>query len=190
MENFSVIQLPIGKNINVSLTPHAQHTFLMTTQQVAEAFGISDKTVRNNKRNNSDEFIESKHFICAQNMSAFGQAPTQWTKRGIIRLSMFVKSWQAKQMRDWAEDVVFEALLSESHKRVVQPTRAALPTVAKGIDAVGLQSEMIGLLTGNRVYSQPERRFFKKMNGVLEALKKGDYVPKQSYTQGVIAFES
>jgi hypothetical protein len=49
---------------------------------------------------------------------------------------------------------------------------------------------MIGLLTGNRVYSQPERRFFKKMNGVLEALKKGDYVPKQSYTQGVLAFEA
>lgn len=75
---------------------------------------------------------------------------------------MFVKSWQAKQMRDWAEDVVYEALIRGETPMVATPT-AAIAKPAKGIDTTALQFKMLDLMTGNKVYTQPERRLFKQV---------------------------
>ena len=37
---------------------------VLTTQQIAEAYGTEGKVILNNFNNNKDRYIEGKHYIC------------------------------------------------------------------------------------------------------------------------------
>ena len=122
------LDIHINEKLTVTIAPNEMHTFLMTTEQVAEGLGVATSNIRKHKERNAAEFTEGVHFIMgvtnspSQNNAA---APsTKWTKRGVIRLSMLVKSPQAKLMRDWAEDVIYKELVAmESRVNAVRPTK-------------------------------------------------------------------
>lgn len=113
-------QFTVAENLIVTVEPNKEHEFLMTTNEVANGFGVSGGTIRKHKMEHSEELIEGKHFIvlingenssvtksnaeCKPEGYQFKQ--TLWTKRGIVRLGFFIKSERAKLFRDWAEDLV------------------------------------------------------------------------------------
>lgn len=107
-----------------------EHTFLMATKDVAYGYGVTEKTIRDHKLRQSDELIEGKHFIVDY---SYNNTPkTYWTKRGIVRLGFFIKSEQAKQFRDWAEDYAIDGqnsdndlkqIIMQQNEQIAQLTR-------------------------------------------------------------------
>jgi len=111
--NVQPITLQVQPGHRVTIMPDAEHEFLMTTAQVAEGYGVSERVIRDHKRLHADELTEGKHFLSRDEkfVSAKGSTKkTYWTKRGIIRLGFFIKSERAKLFRDWAEDLIIAKL--------------------------------------------------------------------------------
>ena len=97
--------------IIIPVTPHPEHEYTLTTAQVSVGYGVSDSTIKEHKRQHTDELFAGKHFITVRNPDSNPRAgiphvSTHWTKRGIIRLGFFIKSERAKQFRDLAEDLI------------------------------------------------------------------------------------
>ncbi|OXA83781.1 hypothetical protein B0A56_00625 [Flavobacterium columnare NBRC 100251 = ATCC 23463] len=119
------ITTQVADNLEVVIIPSADHEFLMTSKEVATAYGISDVTIRRHIQENTNDLIEGKHFVkgvTILNTLGKGAQPHQtfWTKRGIVRLGFFIKSERAKLFRDWAEDLVIEQLENRNTKQVIQ----------------------------------------------------------------------
>ena len=97
---------PQSTDVQTVLTqaqPDATHDWLMPSKLVAEGYGCSPNTIRGHKRDHSDELFEGQHWLKDENEN------TQWTKRGVIRLGMFIKSERAKIFRDAAEQLILDA---------------------------------------------------------------------------------
>lgn len=93
----------------VVLTPDPTHEFTATTEQVALGYGVSQENIRSHKLTKADELIEGKHWVVGNTNTPGGtQQVTLWTKRGIVRLGFFIRSKQARQFRDMAEDLVID----------------------------------------------------------------------------------
>lgn len=106
--------------IIIPVTPHPEHEYTLTTAQVAVGYGVTDSTIKEHKRQHTDELFAGKHFITVRNPDSNPRAgiphvSTQWTKRGIIRLGFFIKSERAKQFRDLAEDLILRESEAPSH---------------------------------------------------------------------------
>lgn len=111
-------QFTVAENLVVKVEPSKEHEFLMTTEEVANGYGVSGGTVRKHRLEHNEELIEGKHFILVENTEMNGATKSNadrksayykkilWTKRGIVRLGFFIKSERAKLFRDWAEDLV------------------------------------------------------------------------------------
>ncbi len=98
-------------NITLNVRPHQVHEWALTTAEVAEGYGVSSEAIRSHKSRNADEFTEGKHFVSVANCNAVGnQADTYWTKKGVVRLGFFIRSERAKRFRDWAEDLIINAV--------------------------------------------------------------------------------
>lgn len=117
------IQMQVTAEIAVTVRPHDEHEFLMTTKEVAKGYGISEYTLRRHKMEHPLELHERKHFFTAvQILNGDKSIPhnsTLWTKRGIIRLGFFIKSKQAIMFRDWAEDLIISTL--QNAENFLQP---------------------------------------------------------------------
>ncbi|NJK43960.1 MAG: hypothetical protein HC933_06440 [Pleurocapsa sp. SU_196_0] len=77
------------------LQPDSRHEWLLTTEEVANGFGVRVDSVHRTKRNRSADLINGKHFVHIGNH-------LHWTKRGVIRLGYFIRSPRARQFRDSA----------------------------------------------------------------------------------------
>lgn len=116
------IKLQVTEELSVHIIPSSNYEFLMTTKEVAYAYGTSDYAVRKALLRNSEDLKENKHFIRGVELisdKGGTNCPTLpnaqphqvfWTKRGIVRLGFFIKSERAKLFRDWAEDVILSTL--------------------------------------------------------------------------------
>ncbi|MCO5258901.1 MAG: hypothetical protein M9916_02040 [Crocinitomicaceae bacterium] len=102
-------------NLTVQVLPNTEHEFLMTTNEVAEGYGVSAHTIRMTKLRNA-ELLEGTHFstavtICdgkTRNALKIPHNTTLWTKRGVVRLGFFITSSRAKLFRDWAENLIIQ----------------------------------------------------------------------------------
>ena len=108
--------------LTVFANPEAEWT--MPSAIVARGYGVSPEVIRGHKANHDDELLEGKHWITVQNSNG-GAALTWWTKRGVIRLGMFIRSERAKKFRDFCEDLVIAEIAKEP-KRAVDPITLAL----------------------------------------------------------------
>lgn len=117
------------QSIQLIVTPDKTHDFLMSTENVAKGYGVSAKTIQNHKIRNVTEILENTHFISDLQIVGLKNGMTKkrtlWTKRGVIRLGMFIKSQRAIKFRDWAEN-----LIVNSSQRV--------PTIAPKVPTVSL----------------------------------------------------
>lgn len=82
-----------------------------TSEYVAERYGVSEKTIRDHKREHADEIVEGIHFVVAKNDR--NRPVIKWTLRGIIKLGMFIRSEKAKGFRLWAEWELEKAILKQ-----------------------------------------------------------------------------
>ena len=125
------MNLKVTEELSVNIIPNENYEFLMTTKEVAQAYGTSDYAVRKSLLRNSEDLKENKHFIRGIELNSDkgwtncpplpNAQPHQvfWTKRGIVRLGFFIKSERSKLFRDWAEDLIINVL--EAGENFLQP---------------------------------------------------------------------
>lgn len=96
---------------------------LLTTEQLAEVYGTSEKSIRDNFQNNKSKFLEDKHFKLlegndlknfksyAENfgipINKYSSLLYLWTKRGASRHSKMLGTDQAWDMYDSLEESYF-----------------------------------------------------------------------------------
>jgi phage antirepressor YoqD-like protein len=124
----------------LEVQPHDQHEWVLNTAQVAAGYGVAETTVRDHLAEHADELLLDKHFFYVldtangNTVSGF-KPPTRrlfWTKRGVVRLGMFIRSPRAHQFRDFAEDLVLEKL---------PPLVPAMPTSRRELALMVLEAE-------------------------------------------------
>ena len=92
----------------------------MPSALVADGYGCSPNTIRGHKKEYASELLENQHWI------KDGHGHTHWTKRGVIRLGMFVRTERASLFRDAAEQLVLDV----TEGRVPNRDAPALPRSA------------------------------------------------------------
>jgi hypothetical protein len=130
--------------LTVFANPETEWT--MPSALVARGYGVSPEVIRGHKANHDDELLEGKHWITVQNSNG-GSALTWWTKRGVIRLGMFIRSDRAKKFRDFCEDLVITEIAKEP-KRTVDPITLALEA------ALETRKDVIELVTRTEALEQ------------------------------------
>lgn len=117
-EEKQAMSLQVTEGLTVTILPDLNHEFLMSSKEAASGYGTSSYVIRTTQMRHSEELVEGKHFVkgvtfCHTHVSKGVQIqPHQifWTKRGIVRLGFFIKSERAKLFRDWAEELVIDAV--------------------------------------------------------------------------------
>lgn len=122
------VELTVNESLVVNVIPNNEFEFLMPTKDVAKGYDINANTLRMHMHRHTEELQENKHFIKGiTNSDTHPKVqPTQvfWTKAGVVRLGMFIRSERAKLFRDWAEQVILDHLSST-------PVPNALPPAPK-----------------------------------------------------------
>ena len=126
-----------------------------TSEYVAERYGVSEKTIRDHKREHADEIVEDIHFVVVKNDR--NRPLIKWTLRGIIKLGMFIRSKEAKYFRLWAEQELEKTILSE--------LTLAKETRQKNLSLVSKVADLDALLIDNA------KRHKREINGYKSQLK-------------------
>lgn len=104
------------------LVEHTQHEFLLSNKEVALGYGITENAIIKHLGRRSDELIEDKHWLRLEVQTKGGkQKVIHWTKKGIVRLGFFIKSKQAKEFRDWAEDYIVNNRATKTQLDMITP---------------------------------------------------------------------
>lgn len=115
--------LPIVRefqNVQLIVIQDPKHEFLMTTAEVAKGYGVSESSILSHKHRQKDEILENTHFLSVfaicNDRSGMNFKKLYWTKRGVIRLGMFIKSPRAVKFRDWAENLIIDHFRNSTKK--------------------------------------------------------------------------
>lgn len=82
-------------------------TWSLSNKQVADGFGVSESTVREQKR--TGEYVEGVHFYLSENLTGNAKQ-TFWTKKGVITLGFKLRETpQTILFRDWASDFILNS---------------------------------------------------------------------------------
>lgn len=125
------ISLAVTEGLTVTILPDSTHEFLMTTKEVAAGYGTTKYSIQKAFLRNSSELTDGKHFTTARTFcpreTKLPHNAVLWTKRGIVRLGFFIKSERAKLFRDWAEELVIDAVAGRDAINRVSTAHNALP---------------------------------------------------------------
>lgn len=157
--DFQPVVLPVSDDLSVTIIPHNSREWLMTTTEVANAYGVSKSTIWSHHSNHAAEFVEGQHFIKGlENFKGLSnQQPTQvyWTKAGVIRLGFHIKSDRARMFRDWAEQVILAVTAPKvslpkptrrNHNRLTNARLVELLALVAMVDDKALRQQIIGKL--------------------------------------------
>lgn len=128
MNEIKVIDRGLSVGIYVNGVP------MVTTDQLAEAYGATPKMLRNNFNNNKDRYTEGKHFICltGEELRSFKGKTSNlgfatnlnklylWTKRGALLHAKSLNTDKAWEVYERLVDFYFEA---EEQAAAVPPVR-------------------------------------------------------------------
>jgi len=93
-----------GTQINVV---SENDTFVVSNQEVANAFKVGITSIQNMKNRNTIEILEGTHFVYVPNNT--NGLTTMWTKKGIITLGFKLKTTpETIAFRDWASDYIIK----------------------------------------------------------------------------------
>jgi phage antirepressor YoqD-like protein len=109
------------ENIELLVQENNQHEWLLETAQVAKGYNVTIDAILAHKNRKQSDFIEGKHFIGADNLSAPHVKQLKqifWTKRGVVRLGFGINSEEARKFRDWAEDLIIIPIATPSRKEL------------------------------------------------------------------------
>ena len=137
-----VINLQVTDGLTVAVIQNQTYEFLMLSRDVALGYGVSAGTIRKQLSEHKDEFIEGKHYVkgvtFCNTLSNVQPNAVYWTKQGVVRLGFTIRSERAKLFRDWAENVILQAITPELPKN--------LPAVAKRKHNRLTQDRMVSIL--------------------------------------------
>ena len=90
-------------NLNLEILEYGD-TWSLSNKQVADGFGVSESTVREQKR--TGEYVEGVHFYLSENLAGNAKQ-TFWTKKGVITLGFKLRETpQTILFRDFASDFI------------------------------------------------------------------------------------
>ena len=75
----------------------ASEDYTLPTAEVAKLYGVDASTIREHKKNHSDELVENTHYFIE--VSSKGTKKLLWTLEGVYMLGFFIKSERAKKYR-------------------------------------------------------------------------------------------
>ena len=85
-------------DIKIEVHPDDEHEWLITTEEVARAYGVDETTIRRHKERNR-ELARGVHWFRAREKLPFVRGnKTVWTKAGFIALGNYVKTSRATQL--------------------------------------------------------------------------------------------
>lgn len=145
-----------------------------TSEYVAERYGVSEKTIRDHKREHADEIVEDIHFVVVKNDR--NRPLIKWTLRGIIKLGMFIRSKEAKYFRLWAEQELEKTILSElASAKEARARNLALADKVNSLEACAIKDAKDHLDQINGYKSQ-----ISQHNAVIASLKNelAEFKPK------------
>lgn len=128
--------------MELQVVPDEKHEWLMSTADVATGYGVSIENIRQHKKSHSDELKPSKHWLTVRNPNVENQTlkMTFWTKRGVLRLGMFIQSPKATLFRDAVEDFVLDRMeqppIPSSPLDALKQTLAVLENQESRIEAL------------------------------------------------------
>ncbi|MCU0342077.1 MAG: Bro-N domain-containing protein [Spirosomaceae bacterium] len=112
INNQQLLTLHVTDGVAVGVIQDPRFEFLMSTKDVALGYGVAEATIRSHKNDQRAEIKEGVHFVPSVGITnARGNLQTKqnyWTKAGVIRLGMFIRSERAKLFRDWAEQIILK----------------------------------------------------------------------------------
>jgi hypothetical protein len=137
-----VINLQVTDGLTVAVIQNQTYEFLMLSKDVGLGYGVSAGTIRKHLLEHHDELIQGKHFIkgatFSNTLANIQPHAVYWTKAGIVRLGFFIRSERAKLFRDWAENVILQAIAPKLPSN--------LPAVAKRNHNRLSQERLVGIL--------------------------------------------
>ena len=90
-------------NLNLEILEYGD-TWSLSNKQVADGFGVSESTIREQKR--MGEYVEGVHFYLSENLTGNAKQ-TFWTKKGVITLGFKLRETPRTVLfRDWASDFI------------------------------------------------------------------------------------
>lgn len=114
-----------GKEYDLSVIDRDGEKWI-TSQQLGEALG--NKQIRRliQVLKKTEELQESKHYrsLTAQNSGPGNPARLVLSYRGVIRVAMRSQGSRARLFRDWAEDVLYEVMMTGSYGPALEKDRS------------------------------------------------------------------
>lgn len=123
------MQINTFEPISLNVVESTEHTFLMSSRDVAAGYGVGESVIRDHKKKQYDELIEGTHFIMTRNDN--NAKKTMWTKLGVVTLGFFIKSEKAKVFRKWAANYVLNNDPHEPDEDLVQVVLRQNSMIAK-----------------------------------------------------------
>jgi hypothetical protein len=127
--NESSLQVTAFDGLTVEISPNPEHEFVMSNREVAHAYGIADATLRSHAKRHESELTQGTHWFYsvaksnAVNASNFPIKTKMWTKAGVIRVGMFIRSERAARFRDWAEALILDRI-GQGEVKATRPDRS------------------------------------------------------------------
>jgi phage anti-repressor protein len=140
------VSVEIAEGVFITVTPDPQHTFLMQMSDAEMAFGVSHWNLKSVK---SRKCVEGEHFIrmsgaIPKNGYLLSATISPFTFNGILELCKHIKTPEALQMRQWAEDLLMgDTALPQPEPEPVPLTKTILNgTLQTTVDARTLHAEL------------------------------------------------
>lgn len=137
-------------------TPHDRHQWTLTTRLVAEGYGVKPETIRSHKLDHADELLQDHHFL-------IDGRQTHWTKAGVIRLGMFVKSQEAIAFRDAAENYLCNAAAKPSLSTVGNTNASPTLPDSSALEKPTLLDAIVEDLADDILASEIRQRLDKRL---------------------------
>lgn len=162
--------------VNLEVVSH-NDTWAVSNEQVALAFGVTENTIRQQKSNNPNEFLENTHFYMCQNDTG-NAMQTMWTKKGVITLGFKIRATpQTIAFRDWASDFILKQrqltqleqlqLIAQTQIDVIQKVEKNtndIEQLKNDITLTSAQKRHLQNAVAQKVYSwQPKEEQTKKL---------------------------
>lgn len=145
------------EGIELSVVKDKTHEWILSTEQVALGYGVTESTIRSHKSRRQNELKEGKHFLNIPTSGGVANCnsdeyQTFWTKRGIVRLGFSMRGERAVKFRDWAEDLVIDKIEQRplSQLEIIAQSAQILLEQEKRISSVENKLKLIEAKTTTR----------------------------------------
>lgn len=145
-------------------------TWSLSNKQVADGFGVSESTVREQKR--TGEYVEGVHLYLSENLTGNAKQ-IFWTKKGVITLGFKLRETpQTILFRDWASDYI---LNSSNRPTTIQDFLDNPRSLAELALRYADTLEQNKRLEAQAVENKPYVEYAKTIESSKGSIKIGDY---------------